>query len=203
MNAVRTRLGQWDIWLFLALAVGAAVATFVGLGRPARVVLGLPVILLGQGWVAQAALFADAELDPALRMMLVVALSLSLGVLGVLAVYAVGAPIDQRSVAIMELVVMLGFAVAAISRRAHRRVSLAAWVPPEAVQALLAATLVASVIAVGIVLVSRPIANSAVDGFVDLGAVRSSPGQIAVDIGNEQTVAGTFTVTAVGDVTGS
>lgn len=100
---------------------------------------------------------------------------------------------------------MAGFAVAAISRRPRRRASLPAWLrrSPEAVAPIFAATLIAVVIAAGIVLLSRPIANSAVDGFVDLGAVRSSPGQIAVDIGNEQTVAGTFTVTALGSVDGT
>lgn len=206
MNTARPRLAQWDILVFLALAAGAAVATFIGLGRPARVVLGLPVIVLGQGYVAQAALFADAELDAGLRAMLVVALSLCLGVLGVLAVYAVGAPIDQRSVAVMEVVVMTGFATAAFVRRAPHghsasppwlRLSRAGIVPVSS------AALIVIVIAAGIVLLSRPIANPAIDGYVAFGAVRSAPSQIAVDIRNDQTVAATFTVAASGAVTGT
>jgi hypothetical protein len=205
VNHARSRLGQWDILVFLALAAGAAAATFIGLSRPARVVLGLPVIVLGQGYVAQAALFADAELDPGFRVMLMLALSLCLGVLGVLAVYAVGAPIDQHSVAIMEVVVMAGFAIPAVARRRRGRASLPAWLRRSraALPAIASAALVVAVIAVGIVLLSRPIANPAVDGYVDLGAVRSAAGEVEVDIRNEQPVAGTFTLSATGSVTGA
>jgi hypothetical protein len=189
---------QWDIWLFVGLALASMLASFTDLARPGRIALGLPVVLLGQGYVALAALFDDSELESGLRVMLVLALSLSIGVLGVLALYAVGAPIRDRPVAAMELVIIVAFAAAALYRRVRRHRQAPVWIRPSAahIVPLAAVSIIALAVVAGILVLSRPIPDSHVAGYAYVGAVRGAHGEIALDVRNEQTVSGRFTVVA-------
>jgi hypothetical protein len=116
---------------FRATAVAAVIAGAALLVLPLpvllRAALGLPLVLVAPGWLVSATIFPDRALDPVVRGLLAVGLSIAIAILTGLLLAALGLRLGEASFTTMAAGETAAAALAAERSGAQLRVPRIAW----------------------------------------------------------------------------
>lgn len=206
MSETTAPTSRMAVFLSVALlgTLGAAAVYIIPHATPVHVVLSLPFLLVGQGYLLTAAVLGGESLTGSARLMLSLAFSIAAIVLVALALDVLGFAITTKSLA-DSLAVAAWLAAAVATRRdvgavsdvpdrELRRGHTAAW--------SIGLGLIAVCFTIALVLLAHPLSNTAIASYTQLWARRAPSGTITVGISSAELQPRTYRVVATG-ATGS
>ncbi|MGA2013584.1 MAG: DUF1616 domain-containing protein [Solirubrobacteraceae bacterium] len=168
-----------------------------------RTLLGLPFLLIGQGYLVSRAVFPGDALAPSVRLLVSLAFSIAAIIIVALALAVIGVAITPAALTV-ALVVAAAAAGAAGSRRPPTPAPVEPGVSPErdggpdrdrrvarrpgpgTVRWLAGLAVAAAIVAGALFALARPLPNSTVAGYTRLWALRDRAGAITVGVASAQ-----------------
>ena len=178
-----TRAVQQLSVVMLGAAAAAAVYAFPH-AVAVRAALGLPFLLVGQGYLLSCAIFVRGQVEPSARLTLSLAFSFASMIVVGLALDVVGVAITTKALTVALVGVGFVAAVVGLVRdpRDPARGGARAALRPEVVRWTLGLGIGITIFAIALVLLARPLPNTTVAGYTQLWALRAADGSITVGV---------------------